>query len=99
MADRCQLGVDHLGAVTGNHVEQMDGIEGVLPVNDEKRRWLVIEEKILTQETPDGEWFGLRCSRVVTEGLDVADGLSLNRHKALEGRTRIHPDVMVYGEN
>ena len=44
MTEQCQLGIDQFGAVTGNHVEKMDGIEGMFPVNDEKRCWLVIQE-------------------------------------------------------
>jgi hypothetical protein len=80
----------------------MYGIEGVFPVNDEKRRGLLVQEKILAYETPEGEWLGIRrrwLRGTVAKCLDVADRLSLNSQQALEGRTRIHAAVVIDGEN
>src|SRR5882724_3448617 len=95
MAERCQLGVDQLGAITGNHIEKMDGVEGVFPVDDEKCRRLFVQKEILTYKAPEGTRRGWRIVRRVAKGLDVADGLSLDSEKAFEGRARIDPAVVI----
>src|SRR6202046_562102 len=102
MVEQCQLCVGELGAVAGNHVQEGNGVEGVLPVNDEKWLRLLVQKEVLSQEAPEGERLAIGLVRrvgIVAKGLDIADRTSLNGCQLFEGRARIHAAVVIDGEN
>ena len=99
---RAASGAEHLGLVSGNHVDETDEIQSVLPMNDEKGAGLVVEEEILTKERPERGRFCRGLGRVkgirnVAESLDVAYDAILNGEGALERRARSDAGVVIDG--
>src|ERR1700722_4305107 len=104
MAAQCQLSVAQLGPLAGDYVQESDGVEGVLPMHDEKWRRLLVQEEVLAQEAPEGKRFATRSRlvrgiRVVAECLDIANRASLNVHQLFEGGTRIHAAIVIDGDD
>jgi hypothetical protein len=87
----------YLCFIAGNHVHNGYGVEGMLPVNDQKRVQLIVQVKILTQQTPQRGRLdaGGAIVNVVSERLDVAGQAPFNRKSFFERRTRRHPAVMI----
>src|SRR5215467_2329524 len=90
-----------LRLIAGNHVHNGYRVEGMLPVNDQKRLRLIIQVKTLTQQAPQRGRLdaGGLIVRVVSECLDVAGKALFNRQRFFERRTRLHPEVMIDGDN
>jgi len=94
------LPADHFGAFARNHVDEPDGIEGVFPMNDQKRLRLVVQIKILAEQTPHRHRPGVgsrprRVIGIVSKRLDVADDVPLRRQRAFERCPRTHSRIVI----
>jgi hypothetical protein len=98
-----RLAADELRVVTGDDVDEADGIQRVLPVDDEERVGLVVEVEILAQQAPHGDWaLGFGSSGVVrieAERLHIADDVALGRKNAFERCARTHAGVAIDGQD
>ena len=95
-----ELFADQLRLIAGDHVNEADGIEGVLPVNDQESGGLFVQVKILTQQTPESEWPGSRRGLpgivpIIAKGLDVADDVSFGGESAFEGGPRSEAAIVI----
>src|SRR6266853_2621138 len=91
---------EQFGSIARNHVNKAYEIYRMLPMKNQKSRRLIIQIKILTQETPEGFELGVGCCLlrivpVIAKCLDVTDDLSLNSEDSFERRTRAHSAVMI----
>ncbi len=91
---------EQLGSIARNHVNKTYEIYRMLPMKNQKSRGLIIQIKILTQETPEGYGLGVGCCLlrivpVIAKCLDVTDDLSLNSEDPFERRARTHSAVMI----
>jgi len=87
---------DQFRLIAWDYVDETNGVQGMLPMNDQERFALVVEAEILTQQAPDRAGHPLPwIVAVVPKGLNVANRFSLQRQNSLKRRTRHEPVVMI----
>src|SRR5580693_1443374 len=92
---------DHLCPIARNYIDQRNEIHGVLPMNCQKRRRLIVEKQILAQQRPQRDGLGrgrlLRIAGIVAKRLNITRHFPFDRQRAFEGTPRRHPAVLIDG--
>src|SRR5580704_10871929 len=92
---------DHLCPIARNYIDERNEIHGVLPMNRQKRRRLIVEKQILAQKRPQRDGLGrgrlLRIAGIVAKRLNVTRHFPFDRQRAFEGTPRRHPAVLING--
>src|SRR5215475_13121010 len=83
------LALDNLRLITGNHINQLDEIRRMFPVNNRECADLVIQIKILPEQTPssvglDAAAFFREVVARIAKSLNVADQVSFDSQSPLE---------------